>query len=50
MRYLTPILSVARGVFKGEARRWAMAPPLGRQDRIISIDWYTKLRNVPPPL
>ena len=26
-----------------------MAPPLGRQDSIISIEYYAKLRHAPPP-
>ena len=26
-----------------------MAPPLDRQDRVISIEWYAKLWHAPPP-
>ena len=29
---------------------WCHAPPLGRQDSIISIEWHAKVRHAPPPL
>ena len=37
-----------RGVFRGG--HGPMAPPLGRQDSIISIEQYAKLRHGPPVL
>ena len=27
-----------------------MAPSLGRQNSIISLEWYAKVRHAPPPL
>ena len=35
-----------RGVVRGG--HWAMAPPLGRQDSIFSIELHAKLRHAPP--
>ena len=37
----------ARGVFRGG--HWAVAPPLGRQDSVISVEYYAKLRHAHPP-
>ena len=36
--------------YLGGKGHWAMPLPLGRQDSIISIEWYAKLWHAPPPL
>ena len=41
-----PQTPISRDVFKGGP--WCHAPPLGRQDSIISIEQYAKLRHGPP--
>ena len=41
------VILALRGVFR--AGHWAMVPPLGSQDSIISIEYYAKLRHASLP-
>ena len=42
------LVSLLSGAYLGGGH-WAMAPPLGRQDSIISLEQYAKLWHAPPP-